>query len=69
MFDWRELTVNAVIGYGASWGYFFATLQFFIGRFGKVKGTFYNYLISWVVWIGTTYVLQVNDAQEDAAFT
>ena len=69
MFDWRELTMNAVIGYGVSWGYFFLTLGFFQRLFGKVKGAFVNYGISWVVWIGTTYVLQINDTQDDAAFT
>jgi hypothetical protein len=69
MFDWRELTVNAVVGYGVSWGYFFLSLGFFQERLGKIKGAFVNYWISWVVWIGTTYVLQVNDAREDAAAT
>ena len=61
MFDWQSLTVNAAVGYGVSWGYFFLTLGFVQQVFGKVKGAFVNYGLSWVVWIGVTYLLQEND--------
>jgi hypothetical protein len=59
MFDWKELTMNAVIGYGLSWAYFFTTLSFFQARFGKYRGPFINYWISWGVWASATAFLQL----------
>ena len=59
MFEWKELGQNAVIGYVSSWVYFFVTLRPLQQLFGRMKGAFINYWMSWVVWIGVTAFLQI----------
>lgn len=57
MFDWKKLTINALIAYIASWGYFFISLQLVTRIFGKAKGTALNYGISWIVMIIVLFIL------------
>jgi len=57
LIDWKQLTVNVIIGYAVSWIYFLVSLALFRKTFGTVKGTAIAYLSSWLVWILTAYLL------------
>ena len=57
LIDWKQFTVNVIIGYAVSWIYFLVSLALFRTIFGVVKGVFVAYLSSWLVWILTAYLL------------
>jgi hypothetical protein len=57
LIDWKQFTVNIIIGYAVSWIYFLVSLALFRTIFGVVKGVFVAYLSSWLVWILTAYLL------------
>jgi hypothetical protein len=59
IFDWKSLTLSAVIGYVISWAYFFLALPAFQATFGKIKGAAIDYATSWVVWLGAGYVIHI----------
>ncbi len=43
-----KLSAYAFIAWVLSWVFFFITLPFMIGIFGKVRGSAINYAISWI---------------------
>jgi hypothetical protein len=53
----KKLVLGLGVGYIISWLYFFITLPFFIKAFGKTKGAFINYILSWIVWIVAGYCI------------
>lgn len=55
--DWKNLTVNGIIGYIISWTYFFITLNTFQKVFGKINGTVINYSASWLIWIISVFII------------
>jgi hypothetical protein len=55
--DWKKFTVNAIIAYMVSWGYFFLSMVFVRRVLGKVNGVIVNYFISWGIMILAFYVL------------
>lgn len=57
-FSWKTMSWHVILAYGISWLYFFFTVYFFVGLFGKVAGTLINYGISWILMIYILYVLQ-----------
>ena len=57
LINWKSLTLNAAIGYALTWSYFLLTVSFFQKIFGKIKGAFINYSISWILWIILTYLI------------
>ncbi len=57
MFDWKKLTINVLIAYIASWGYFFITLRLVTRIFGRARGTALNYFISWGIMIAVLFIL------------
>jgi len=57
LIDWKQLTVNVIIGYAVSWIYFLVSLALFRKTFGIVNGGIIAYLSSWLVWILTAYLL------------
>lgn len=58
MFDWKELSVNAAVGYVGSWALFFVLFRPFAAIFGTVRGAALNYGLSWLTWFGITWALQ-----------
>jgi hypothetical protein len=61
----KKLVLGLGIGYIISWLYFFITLPFFIKAFGKTKGAFINYILSWIVWILVGYFIGTPKPEED----
>ncbi len=55
--DWKNLTINGIIGYVLAWMYFFITLNTFQKVFGKINGTVINYSTSYLVWVIIIYIL------------
>lgn len=56
--DIKKLSVNTIIAYVISWGYFFLSLPFMTKLVGIARATTLNYLISWGIMISIIYVLQ-----------
>lgn len=56
--DIKKLSMNTVIAYIISWGYFFITLPYITKMLGIVRGTTINYLISWGIMMVSIYFLQ-----------
>jgi hypothetical protein len=55
--DWKNITINSIIGYVLIWVYFFITLNTFQKVFGKINGTVINYIASWLVLIIIVFIL------------
>jgi len=66
--DWKQFTVNVIIGYAVSWIYFLVSLALFRTIFGVVKGVFVAYLSSWLVWILTAYLLHSINLSGDKGY-
>jgi len=43
-----KYSTYAFAGWVLSWGLFFIMLPLMVGYFGKVKGAFVNYILSWI---------------------
>lgn len=63
--NWKKLTVNVILGYAISWVVFFYSLDFFQNKFGKVNGTIYNYILSVIIWLGSSYILQIYNPSKE----
>ena len=68
LIDWKQFTVNVIIGYAVSWIYFLVSLALFRTIFGVVKGVFVAYLSSWLVWILTAYLLHSINLSGDKGY-
>lgn len=55
--DWKNLTINGIIGYVLAWIYFFITLNTFQKVFGKINGAIINYSTSYIIWIIIIFIL------------
>jgi len=66
--DWKQFTVNVIIGYAVSWIYFLVSLALFRTIFGIVKGAAVAYLSSWLVWILTAYLLHSINLSGDKGY-
>ena len=56
--DVKKLSINTIIAYIISWGYFLITLPYIKNIMGNVRGTTINYFISWSIMIVAIYFLQ-----------
>ena len=67
LINWKQLTVNMIIGYAVSWIYFLVSLALFRKTFGIVNGGIIAYLSSLLVWILTSYMLHSINLSGDKA--
>lgn len=67
LINWKQLTVNMIIGYAVSWIYFLVSLALFRKTFGTVKGGIIAYVSSLLVWILTSYMLHSINLSGDKA--
>lgn len=56
--DIKKLSINTIIAYVISWGYFFLSLPFMRKHIGIARAATVNYFISWGLMISIIYVLQ-----------
>jgi len=67
LINWKQLTVNMIIGYAVSWIYFLVSLALFRKTFGIVNGGIIAYLSSLLVWILATYLINFIHLSGDKA--
>ncbi len=69
LINWKNITVNVILGYAASWIYFIVSLPLLENLFGKTLGKVtvagINYGMSWIVWFWVTHLLTFTYAKGD----